>query len=55
MNYNVPFNVSLRDYEGMLNNRQYWDDLGAEWGWSTMSKSWSGWLAMSNWVVTSRK
>ena len=46
MNYNVPFDVPLRDYEGMMNNRQYWDDLGAEWGWSTefsftSSNSWS--------------
>ena len=38
MKCNVPFDVSLRDYEGMMNNRQYWDDLGAEWGWSTMEQ-----------------
>ena len=38
MKYNVPFDVSLCDYEGMMNNRQYWDDLGAEWGWSTMEQ-----------------
>ena len=38
MNYNVPFNVPLHDYEGMMNNRQYWDDLGAEWSWSTMEQ-----------------
>lgn len=38
MKYNVPFDVSLHDYEGMLNNRQYWDDLGAEWSWSTMEQ-----------------
>lgn len=38
MKYNVPFDVPLHDYEGMMNNRQYWDDLGAEWSWSTMEQ-----------------
>ncbi|MBR4392294.1 MAG: hypothetical protein IKT08_09360 [Bacteroidales bacterium] len=38
MTYNVPFKVSLRDYEGMMNSREYWDDLGAEWSWSTIEK-----------------
>ena len=38
MTYNVPFKVSLRDYEGMMNSREYWDDLGAEWSWNTIEK-----------------
>jgi hypothetical protein len=38
MNYNVPFNVSLQEYEGLMNNREYWDDLGAEWNHSTIEK-----------------
>ena len=38
MKYNTPFNALLHDYEEMMNNRQYWDDLGAEWSWSTMEQ-----------------
>lgn len=37
-NYNAPYHVPLKDYEGMMANREYWDDLGAEWNYSTIEK-----------------
>jgi len=37
-NYNAPYNVPLKEYEGMMANREYWDDLGAEWNHSTIEK-----------------
>ena len=36
--YNAPYHVPLKEYEGMMANREYWDDLGAEWNWSSMEK-----------------
>ena len=36
--YNAPYHVPLKEYEGMMANREYWDDLGAEWNWSSMVK-----------------
>ena len=38
MIYNAPYQVPLKEYEGMMANREYWDDLGAEWNWSSMEK-----------------
>ena len=39
MNHFVPFNdVTVSNYEKMMANREYWDDLGAEWSWSPVEK-----------------
>ena len=38
MIYNAPYHVPLKEYEGMMANREYWDDLGAEWNWSSMEQ-----------------
>lgn len=39
MNHYVPFkDVTVSDYEQMMANREYWDDLGAEWSWSPVEK-----------------
>ena len=39
MNHYLPFqNETVRDYELMMANREYWDDLGAEWSWSPVEK-----------------
>lgn len=36
--YNTPYHIPLKEYEGLMANREYWDDLGAEWDHSTMEK-----------------
>ena len=36
--YYEPFNVPLDDYEGYIGRREYWDDLGTEWGWSPIEQ-----------------
>ena len=34
MKYIKPFDVPLDEYEGLIARREYWDQLGTEWGWS---------------------
>ena len=36
--YNTPYQVPLKEYEGMMADREYWDDLGAEWIHSTLEQ-----------------
>lgn len=38
MIYNTPFNVTLKEYEELMGSREYWDDLGAEWNWSSIEQ-----------------
>lgn len=38
MKYLVPFDVTLAEYEKILQNREYWDDLCTEWNDSTMDE-----------------
>ena len=36
--YNVPYHIPLEEYEGLMASREYWDDLGAEWNWSSIEQ-----------------
>lgn len=38
MKYLVPFNEPIAEYEKILQNREYWDDLCDEWNCSTMEE-----------------
>ena len=29
--YNAPYHVPLKEYEGILANREYWDNISCEW------------------------
>jgi hypothetical protein len=35
MKYLTPFDVPLKEYEGLIARREYWDDISEEWSWST--------------------
>lgn len=36
--YYKPFDIPLVDYEKYMGRREYWDDLGTEWGWSPIEQ-----------------
>ena len=36
--YYKPFDVPLKEYEGLVCRREYWDGLGTEWGWSSVEE-----------------
>jgi len=36
--YYKPFDVALKEYEGLVCRREYWDGLGTEWGWSSVEE-----------------
>lgn len=36
--YYKPFDVPLKEYEGLICRREYWDGLGTEWGWSSVEE-----------------
>lgn len=38
MKYIKPFDVPLDEYEGLIARREYWDQLGTEWGWSSVEE-----------------
>lgn len=38
MTYLVPFKVSLKEYEGLISGREYWDDFSEEWKQSTIEE-----------------
>ena len=38
MVYLTPFNVSKEEYEGLITRREYWDDGGDEWSWSSIEQ-----------------
>lgn len=33
-----PFDVPLDEYEGLICRREYWDNIGAEWQWSSVEE-----------------
>lgn len=38
MKYIKPFDVPMDEYEGLIARREYWDQLGTEWGWSSVDE-----------------
>ena len=38
MVYLTPFNVPKEEYEGLIARREYWDDGGDEWNWSSIEE-----------------
>lgn len=36
--YYKPFDVPLKEYEGLVCHREYWDGVGTEWGWSSVEE-----------------
>ena len=36
--YYKPFDVPLKEYEGLVCRREYWDRLGTEWRWSSVEE-----------------
>ena len=38
MIYLTPFNVPIEKYEGLVAQREYWDDCGDEWNWSSIEE-----------------
>jgi hypothetical protein len=38
MKYETPFDLPLEEYEGLIENGQYWDDSGDEANWLTMEQ-----------------
>lgn len=33
-----PYEKPLIEYEGLVERKEYWDDLSTEWGWSTLDE-----------------
>lgn len=38
MIYSTPFNVAKEEYEDLIARREYWDDGGDEWNWSSIEE-----------------